>query len=70
MRESYRDKRNRQARIAKEKQNSFEERRIAERRKNERRKEERRKENILVENNRRKSERRTILGFPLPQTLR
>ena len=43
MRESYRDKRNRQARIAKEKQNNFEERRIAERRKNERKKEERRK---------------------------
>ena len=60
MRESYRDKRNRQARIAKEKQNSFEERRIAERRKNERRKEERRKENIAVENNRRKGERRTL----------
>ena len=59
MRESYRDKRNRQARIAKEKQNSFEERRITERRKNERRSEVRRKENIPVENERRKAERRT-----------
>lgn len=58
MRESYRDKRSRQARLAKEKQENFEERRIAERRKNERRKEERRKENIAVEHNRRNSERR------------
>ena len=42
MRQSYRDKRSRQARIAKEKQESFEERRIAERRKKERRQDERR----------------------------
>ena len=42
MRQSYRDKRSRQARIAKEKQDSFEERRIAERRKKERRQDERR----------------------------
>ena len=58
MRESYRDKRNRQARLAKEKQDNFEERRIAERRKNERRREERRKETVAVEHNRRNSERR------------
>lgn len=42
MRESYRDKRNRQARIAKEKENSYEDRRKSQRRENERRKEERR----------------------------
>lgn len=42
MRESYRDKRNRQARIAKEKENNFEDRRKAQRRENERRQEERR----------------------------
>ena len=42
MRQSYRDKRSRQARIAKEKQDSFEERRVAERRKKERRQDERR----------------------------
>lgn len=42
MRESYRDKRNRQARIAKEKENNFEDRRKAQRRENERRPEERR----------------------------
>ena len=42
MRQSYRDKRSRQARLAKEKQDSFEERRIAERRKKERRQDERR----------------------------
>lgn len=59
MRESYRNKRNRQARIAQEKENSFEERRVAERRKNERRREERRKQNLSVENDRRKSERRS-----------
>lgn len=58
MRASYRDKRSRGARIAKEKQESFEERRKEERRKNERRKEERRKENIKVEFDRRKNDRR------------
>ena len=58
MRESYRDKRNRQARIAKEKQESSEERRKEERRKNERRKEERRKENKPVKYDRRKNDRR------------
>ena len=42
MRESYRDKRNRQARIAKEKENSYEDRRKSQRRENERRQEERR----------------------------
>lgn len=42
MRESYRDKRNRQARIAKEKENNFENRRKTQRRENERRKENRR----------------------------
>lgn len=42
MRESYRDKRNRQARIAREKENNFEDRRKAQRRENERRQEERR----------------------------
>ena len=42
MRQSYREKRSRQARIAKEKQDSFEERRVAERRKKERRQEDRR----------------------------
>ena len=52
MRESYRDKRNRQARIAKEKQASFEERRKEERRKNERRREERRNNDRRVENRR------------------
>ena len=41
MRESFRDKQNRKARIAREKQESFEERRKQERRKNERRQEER-----------------------------
>lgn len=45
MRESYRDKKNRQARIAKEKKDSFEERRKEERQKNERKREERLKEN-------------------------
>lgn len=58
MRESYRDKRNRQTRIAKEKQASFEERRKEERRKNERRREERRRENSTVEVDRRNSDRR------------
>lgn len=42
MRESYRDKRSRQARIAREKENNFEDRRKAQRRENERRQEERR----------------------------
>ena len=60
MRESYRDKRNRQARIAKEKKDIFEERRKEERRKNEHRKEERRKEKTKVEFERRKTEKRTI----------
>lgn len=59
MRESYRDKKNRQTRLAKEKQASFEERRVAERRKGERRKEERRKENTKVDFERRKTNRRS-----------
>lgn len=69
MRESYRDKRNRQARIAREKQENFEERRKQERRKNERRQEERRKDDRRKENipvakerrfqNRRNEERRS-----------
>lgn len=58
MRESYRDKKNRQARIAKEKQESFEEKRKEERRKKDRRREDRRKENKPVEFDRRKSDRR------------
>ena len=58
MRESYRDKRNRQARIAREKQESMEERRREDRRKNDRRKEDRRKQNIPVEFERRKADRR------------
>ena len=58
MRESYRDKRNRQARISKEKKENFEERIIEERRKNDRRKEERRKDNSKVEFERRKNDRR------------
>lgn len=58
MREDYRSKRNRQARIAKERQENQEERRIAERRKNERRKEERRKNNSGVNQERRSTERR------------
>ena len=58
MRESYRDKRNRQARISKEKQVSFEEKRKEQRRKNDRRKEERRKDNSKVEFERRKNDRR------------
>lgn len=53
MRESYRDKRSRGARIAKEKQASFAERRKEDRRKNERRREERRKQNLEVEFDRR-----------------
>lgn len=59
MRESYRDKKNRQTRLAKEKQANFEERRMAERRKSERRKEERRKENTKVDFERRKTNRRS-----------
>ena len=64
MRESYRDKQNRKARIAREKQNEFEERRNFDRRKNERRGEDRRngdrrKENAPVNIDRRNSERRT-----------
>lgn len=64
MRESYRDKQNRKARIAREKQNGFEERRNFDRRKNERRGEDRRnsdrrKENAPVNIDRRNSERRT-----------
>ena len=58
MRESYRDKRSRGARIAKEKQASFAERRKEDRRKNERRREERRKQNLEVEIDRRKNDRR------------
>lgn len=53
MRESYRDKRNRQARIAKEKENDFENRRKSQRRENERRKENRR-----INPDRRQNERR------------
>ncbi len=52
MRESYRDKRNRQARIAREKEENFEDRRKSQRRQNDRRKEERRAED------RRKTDRR------------
>ena len=64
MRESYRDKQNRKARIAREKQNEFEERRNFDRRKNDRRGEDRRngdrrKENAPVNIDRRNSERRT-----------
>lgn len=58
MRESFRDKQNRKARIAREKQESFEERRKQERRKNERRQEDRRKEKRPVEFERRNGERR------------
>lgn len=58
MRESYRDKQNRKARIAREKQDSFEERRQKERRQNERRIEDRRKERRPVDVDRRNGERR------------
>lgn len=58
MRESFRDKQNRKARIAREKQESFEDRRKQERRKNERRQEDRRRERKSVEIDRRNSERR------------
>ena len=58
MRESYRDKKNRQTRISKEKQFNFEERRKEQRRKNERRQENRRKEDNKVDIERRKKERR------------
>ena len=58
MRESYRDKQNRKARIAREKQESFEERRHKERRQNERRIEDRRKEKRVVDIDRRNAERR------------
>ena len=58
MRESYRDKQNRKARIAREKQDSFEERRQKERRQNERRMEDRRKERRPVYVDRRNGERR------------
>lgn len=58
MRESYRDKQNRKARIAREKQDSFEERRQKERRQNERRMEDRRKERRPVDIDRRNGERR------------
>lgn len=58
MRESFRDKQNRKARIAREKQESFEERRKQERRKNERRQEDRRKEKRPIEFERRNGERR------------
>ena len=58
MRESFRDKQNRKARIAREKQESFEDRRKQERRKNERRKADRRRERKSVEIDRRNSERR------------
>lgn len=54
MRQSYRDKRNRQARIAQEKQESYEDRRKEQRRKQDRRQEERRSGE-----DRRKNERRT-----------
>ena len=59
MRESYRDKKNRQTRLAKEKQARFEERRVAERRKGERRKDERRRENNKVNYERRNQNRRS-----------
>lgn len=63
MRESYRDKRNRQARIAREKNSSFEDRRKEQRRKSERRQDERRKNNKgfsdKVNFDRRVAERRT-----------
>ena len=58
MRESFRDKQNRKERIAREKQESFEDRRKQERRKNERRQEDRRRERKSVEIDRRNSERR------------
>ena len=58
MRESYRDKQNRKARIAREKQDSFEERRQKERRQNERRMEDRRKARRPVDVDRRNGERR------------
>ena len=58
MRESFRDKQNIKARIAREKQESFEDRRKQERRKNERRQEDRRRERKSVEIDRRNSERR------------
>lgn len=53
MRESYRDKRNRQSRIAREKENDFENRRKSQRRENERRRENRR-----TNDDRRQNERR------------
>lgn len=58
MRESFRDKQNRKARIAREKQENFEDRRKQERRKNERRQEDRRRERKIVEVDRRNVERR------------
>lgn len=54
MRESYRDKRNRQARIAREREDSFEDRRKSQRREGDRRQNERRVED------RRKTERRAV----------
>jgi len=58
MRESFRDKQNRKARIAREKQEGFEERRKQERRKSERRRDDRRKERRPVDVDRRTGERR------------
>jgi 23S rRNA (guanosine2251-2'-O)-methyltransferase len=58
MRESYRDKQNRKARIAREKQSNFEERRKQERRQSERRIEDRRKEKAPVQTERRYNDRR------------
>jgi 23S rRNA (guanosine2251-2'-O)-methyltransferase len=58
MRESYRDKQNRKARIAREKQGNFEERRKQERRQGERRFEDRRKEKMSVQVERRNGDRR------------
>lgn len=58
MRESFRDKQNRKARIAREKQEGFEERRKQERRKGERRQDDRRKERKPVDIERRIGERK------------
>lgn len=58
MRESYRDKQNRKSRIAREKQENFEERRMAERRKAERRKSDRRTDNRRIADRRQERDRR------------
>lgn len=63
MRESYRDKRNRQARIANERKNKIEEKRKEIRRKNEHRIEERRKNTVRPEYER-KNQNRKIEDYP------